>query len=91
MTSQEPLGSDHGAGRTHAVVEGTVKPLGSAVLAEHAGFLSLPRHGEGSLAGAFVDDRSGVRGGSGPARDDASRRPSPVSTSFAAPRAATRR
>ncbi|WP_304454807.1 hypothetical protein [Nocardiopsis sp. YSL2] len=66
MNFQELLVADYRAGRTYAVADGTVKPLGDAVLAEHAGFLALPRRGEGGAAWAFVDDRSGALVVSGP-------------------------
>ncbi|WP_017598927.1 hypothetical protein [Nocardiopsis lucentensis] len=60
MNFQELLVADYRAGRTYAVADGAVTPLGDAVLAEHAGVLTLPRRGEDGPARAFVDDRSGA-------------------------------
>ncbi|OQO94961.1 hypothetical protein B1813_02530 [Saccharomonospora piscinae] len=48
--------ADYRSGRNHTVHGGTVRPLGSAVLAEHAGVLALP----GGRSWAFVDDRGGA-------------------------------
>lgn len=60
MIPQNLLVADYRAGRTYTVTDGTVSAVGDAVLAEHAGVLSLPPRGEGGPASAFVDDRSGA-------------------------------
>ncbi|WP_121183868.1 hypothetical protein [Nocardiopsis sp. Huas11] len=66
MDPQEPFVADHRAGRTRAVVEGALKPLGNAALADHAGPPTPARHGEDGAAGAFGHDRSAVLVLSGP-------------------------
>ncbi|GAB3213652.1 hypothetical protein GCM10027294_47090 [Marinactinospora endophytica] len=66
MTLRELFVADYRAGRTYAVEDGAVRALGGAVLAEHAGVLSLPGRGEGPAELAFVDDRSGALVVSGP-------------------------
>lgn len=58
MSPQNLLVADHRAGRTHTVADGTVRPLGSAVLAGYTGFLTLPHRGEGISERAYADDRS---------------------------------
>ncbi|GHC84085.1 hypothetical protein GCM10007079_25720 [Nocardiopsis terrae] len=72
MNFQKLLVADYRGGRMYAVADGTVRPLGDAVLAEHAGFLTLPRReGERRASWAYVDDRSGelvVSGGRGEQR-----------------------
>lgn len=60
MNSQNLLVADYRAGRTYSLADGAVRELGNAVLAEHAGFLTLPGPGQGSAGWAFVDDRSGA-------------------------------
>ncbi|MFV2195023.1 hypothetical protein [Nocardiopsis sp. LOL_012] len=60
MIPQNLLVADYRAGRTYTVGgDGTADPLGRAVLAEHAGVLTLPRPGAEAPGRAFVDDRSG--------------------------------
>ncbi|GAB3474490.1 hypothetical protein [Nocardiopsis coralliicola] len=60
MIAPDLLVADYRAGRTYAVADGAVRPLGTAVLAEHAGVLALPRNGAGTDSWAFVDDRCGA-------------------------------
>ncbi|MFB9799779.1 hypothetical protein [Streptomonospora salina] len=67
MPDEQLVIADYRAARTYAVDDGSVRELGGGVLAEHAGFLTLP-HRDGSPAQwAFADDRAGslVVGGPG--------------------------
>ncbi|MFD0776221.1 hypothetical protein ACFQZ2_19995, partial [Streptomonospora algeriensis] len=59
MPDEQLVVADYRAARNYAVGDGSLRELGGGVLAEHAGFLTLP-HRDGSPAEwAFADDRSG--------------------------------
>lgn len=59
MSDEQLVIADYRAARTYAVGGGTLRELGGGVLAEHAGFLTLP-HGDRTRAQwAYADDRSG--------------------------------
>lgn len=60
MSPGQLLIADYRAGHTYAVEDGTLRQLGAGVLAEHAGFLTLPAGPATKARWAFVDDGAGA-------------------------------
>ncbi|WP_116951411.1 hypothetical protein [Jiangella endophytica] len=52
--------ADYRAGRAYAVEAGTLREIGPGVLAEHAGFLTLPAGAPAKARWAYVEDRAGA-------------------------------